>query len=119
MLAAGDQADKVACQAEACDLAPSVRQQLEQPQRPDRHIVDVPHGVAFTEQRTARPERHDRDDRFGMGELVLDKRGPAAEMAALAAETATVGWGRTAGERVKCGYSGEVGRESVWERRGS
>src|SRR3546814_8796401 len=57
MLAAGDQADKVACQAEACDLAPSVRQQLEQPQRPDRHIVDVPHGVAFTEQRTTRPEK--------------------------------------------------------------
>src|SRR3546814_16494137 len=75
MLAAGDQADKVACQAEACDLAPSVRQQLEQPQSPDRHIVDVPHGVAFTEQRTARPERHDRDDRLEMRELVLAKRG--------------------------------------------
>src|SRR3546814_14252062 len=33
MLAAGDQADKVACQAEACDLAPSVRQQLRSEER--------------------------------------------------------------------------------------
>src|SRR3546814_13501652 len=91
MLAAGDQADKVACQAEACDLAPSVRQQLEQPQRPDRHIVDVPHGVAFTEQRTARPERHDRDDRLEMRELVLAKRGAAREMADIAAKPANTG----------------------------
>src|SRR3546814_7587606 len=60
---------------------------LEQPQRPDRHIVDVPHGVAFTEQRTARPERHDRDDRFEMRELVLAKRGAEREMAYIAARS--------------------------------
>src|SRR3546814_13918523 len=82
MLAAGDQADKVACQAEACDLAPSVTQHLEQPQRPDRHIVDVPHGVAFTEPRTARPKRHERTARSTTPRRSLTPSGPKPAPAA-------------------------------------
>src|SRR3546814_11989789 len=87
MRATGGQADEATRQAETCDLPPSVREQLEQPQCAGSHIIDMPHGIAFTEQGPARREGDGRADRLERRGLLHAQGGTEREMTKVAVST--------------------------------